>query len=577
MKKLFPLIMVFLFITMMACFITQVHAMPKFINRTAVIIYHDAWKDAVAATQEKLENRGYDVVVTDDPTEGLNEINDALSELSSGDYMVVYLAGHGSDPRTSDGKSYTDTSKNTALGHYIQFNQGDLKVSQIAPLFEQIAQKGINLTVIDGSCNAGETVYYAMGQKYCAVSTTGLFSPALTGLPDPSISMEKNEQPGAFGLWWSDPNMTASWMDGDIIYNHNERIQQRLFRNDNTEVANASLFWRPFIANLTGLDYGGWNLHYDYCYLFRYIYPNDYASLDQDEKNKFTIDLKTYLATIHVAVDPATPSFNKLTGYLNDNNLMKKAAKIYAAQYDLIWQTLANDPDWDVQADPGKHAADMKDLTPDAYIGEQGFIKIAAETQNLLAVLQAGFAEQETLLKQIDAVVKSSGGKIKPPLTTKIITVPAWPPAPGEQTIKFNNFQKELIKKYKTIEMNLKVDRKHVARFTYGQTPAKTDAAKILSPSAESIKEGAQKVINQGIQFYQPGFKTVIGPEAEISDAAIKGLKPPSLADLVAQFKAITPTLLYTDGRMSFLLSIVEDSISKMQSVNTNPCDLVMY
>ena len=572
MKKLFFLIMAFLFIAMMACFITQAYAVPNLIKRTAVIIYRDYWKDAVKAAQEELENRGYDVAVTDDPTEGLNEINDALTELSSGDFMVVYLAGDGYNPRW-----FTDTSKNTALEHYIEFNKGILKVSQTAPLFEQIAQKGINLTVIDGSCNGGETVIYATGQKYCAVATTGVFSPALRDFPYPSSAMQKSGQTGTFGLWWDDPYITGSWMNGDIVYGVPERINQRLFRNDKTEVANASLFWRPFIWCLNILDEGGWNLHYDYCYLFRYIYPDDYASLDQDEKNKFTNDLKNYLSTNHAAVDPATPSFNKLTGYLNNNNLMKKAAKIYAAQYAQVWKTLASDPDWNVQADPGKHAADMKDLTPDAYVGEQGFMKISAEIQNLLAVLQAGFDEQEKLLIQIDAAVKSSGGKIKTPLTTKVITVPAWPPGPGDPTTKFNNFQKELIKKFKSIEMNLKVDQGHIARFTYGPALTKTESVKITPPSAESMKEGAQKVINQGMKFYQPGFKTVIGPEAGISDAAISALKPPSLADLIAQFKAITPTLYYAQGRMSFLLSIAEDSIGKVQSVDTNPCDLVIY
>jgi len=162
----------------------------------AIIVYHNDWTDAASSAQSELQSRGYSMVLTDDANTGLQSLAQASISLKAGDYLVVYLAGHGYNPRIV----YSDTSKSTVLDHYVQFNSGILKVSQVAPLFEQIAQNEVNLTVIDGSCNGGETVLYAMGQKYCAVATTGVFSPGLTNFPPPSNAMHKDNKPGSFGL-----------------------------------------------------------------------------------------------------------------------------------------------------------------------------------------------------------------------------------------------------------------------------------------------------------------------------------------------------------------------------------------
>ena len=535
-------------------------AVPAFAagQKKALIVYHNDWGGAPAAMKTELQGRGYTVTMVDDAYQGLTALTNLSNTLGAGDYLVVYLAGHGSDPRTNR----NDISKATAAGHFVQFNSGNLYVSQSAPLFEKIANKGVSLKVIDGSCNGGESVLYGMGQKYCIMSTTGLYSPGLTGFPAPAASISKDSKPGAFGLWW-EPHQTASWLNGDIITFVPERINQRLFRNDNTDIANLSLFLRPSIGLLTGLDLGGWNLHYMYCYLYRMIYPDDYAALDTSEKAKFTNTLQTYLGEMHGYTDPAGQFYTKLDGYLNNASLLNSAAAVYASNYENAWKTLANDPSWNVNADPGKHAATMKGLTPDAYKGAAGFLKMAGEIDFLMTILKTGYGQQEALLGQIDAAAKDLYGPTK--IATLVRMTPfkkSWPPEPGESVKRFNLFERNVMRKVDLIDNQLRIDRRSLL--------IRPTQMMQLNPNLRLVsgtqKSDAQNTINLNVQKYQAGYKTTISAEkVGISTAALDAMKKQKLEELVGKFKAVSPSLYYAEGRISFLLSIVEDSIGKVQ------------
>jgi hypothetical protein len=424
--------------------------------KKALIIYHNDWGTTPTALKTELQSRGYTVSMTDSGASGLNALTTLSTLLGSGDRLVVYLAGHGSNPRWNR----SDTSTSTAASHYIQFNSGTLYVSQLAPLFEKIAGSGASLAVIDGSCNGGESVLYGMGKNYCIMSTTGLYSPGLTGFPVPSDAISKDSAPAAFSMWW-DTRKSASWLNGQIVLALPERINQRLFRNDNTDITNLSLFLRPSIGLLTGLDLGGWNLHYQYCYLYCLIYPDDYAALDADEKAKFTNSVDTYLSVMHGYSDPAEPFFTRLDSYLNNATLLKSAASVYTANSVNVWKTLANDPNWNVSGDPGKYAAQMKGVTPDAYVGAPGFMKMAGEIDFLMTILKTGYAEQEDLLRQIDTAAKDLYGQANVASTVRLTPVKrGWPPESAEQLRKFNTFERTLINRFELIDRNLKIDRR---------------------------------------------------------------------------------------------------------------------
>jgi len=574
---------------MLACFFTllavQVDAAGL---KRALIIYHNDWGNAPQNLQTELQSRSYTVTMTDSATQGLTALTNLSNLLGSGDQLVVYLAGHGSNPRWNR----SDTSKGTAASHFVEFNTGKLYVNQLAPLFEKIANNGASLTVIDGSCNGGESVLYGMGKSYCIMATTGVYSPSLTGFPSPSDAIDKDSAPGAFGMWWGS-HKTASWLNGQIVLKLPERINQRLYRNDNTDITNLSLFLRPSIGVLTGLDLGGWNLHYEYCYLYRLIYPDDYAALDADEKAKFTNSVDTYLATMHGYADPGEAFFSRLDTYLNNSILLNSAASIYAANCTNVWKTLANDPSWDVNGDPGKYASQMKGVTPDAYVGTSGFMKMAGEIDFLITVLKTGYAEQEDLLRQIDVAAKDLYGSANVAKIIKLRTVQkAWPPEPGEPLKKFNTFERSLIRKFELIDRNLKIDRRTLLMKPTIRQPVVQPS---VTPSARPImkvmpmrnlsqidrpsvvtgsKSDAQQAIDRNILKYEPSFKTAVQVEkAGISHGLIDAMKKQKLEQLIGKFKAISPTLYYAKGRISYLLSIVEDSVGKVQGSSNCSCD----
>jgi hypothetical protein len=546
----------------------HVHAIIK---RKAIIVYHNdwvTWGGTPNALKTELQGRGYDVTITDSASQGLTALTNASNSLAAVDFLVVYLAGHGYDPRTNR----NDTSKATALNHFVQFNNGILYVSQTAPLFEKIANKGVHLIVIDGSCNGGEAVLYAMGKKYCAVSTTGVYSPSLTGFPSPAASMSKDSKPGEMGLWW-DSHLTASWMNGDIVYGVPERINQRLFRNDKGAMANLSLFLRPSIGILTVLDLGGWNLHYQYCYLYKLIYPDEYAALPAAEKAKFTNSLQTYLTTMHTYVDPTAQFFTKLNENLNNSVLKNSSAPIYAANYEKVWRTLANDATWNVNADSDKHAAKMKGLNPGQYKGEAGFHKIAAEIEFLMTLMKNGYALQEEVLKQIDAAARDLYGSAKiASMIKKTAVKKAWPPEPGDPVKKYNQFERNMMKRISDVESRLQINHEHILK------PLQQSHSMLqVRPDLRLQKTDAQNIINHGIELYKGEFKTPVKETFGLSHAALNAVKKQKLEELIRKFKTITPTLYYAEGRISFLLAIVEDSVSKFQSAGDSPCDKVPF
>jgi hypothetical protein len=546
--------------------------------KKALIVYHSDWGSAPETLKNELQSRGYTGDVTDNAAQGLNHLTNFSNNLTSGDQLVVYLAGHGSNPRWNR----SDTSKETAASHFIQFNSGELYVHQIAPLFEKIAGNGVNLFVIDGSCSGGESVLYGMGKNYCIMSTTGVYSPGLTGFPVPSDAIGKDSTQGAFGMWWG-THKTASWLNGQIVLALPERIYQRLFRNDNTDINNLSLFLRPSIRMLTSLDLGGWHLRSHYCYLFRLIYPDIYGELEVSEKSKFTNSVDTYLSTMHGYSDPGQAFFNRLDTYLNNAILLNLAATGYVDNYTDVWKTLANDPTWDVNGNPGKYSLQMKGLTPDAYIGTSGFLKIAGEIDFLMTVLKTGYSEQEDLLRQIDAAAKDLYGSSNVLKTIKMVPVhKAWPPEPGEELNKFNTFERSLIKKIDFIDRKMKINRRSLL-FKPGSQSVTQPLTKSLSnmSKAPTIKPPhnigqADQVINQSIKKYKPIFKTIVSVEKvgiSYGGLILDAYKKAQLEKLIGKFKAISPTLYYAEGRISFLLSILEDSIGKVQGSGNCSCE----
>jgi hypothetical protein len=318
----------------------------------------------------------------------------------------------------------------------------------------------------------------------------------------------------------------------------------------------------------------GWTLHYQYCYLFRYIYPDEFASLDAAERSRFTNSVATYLASVHSMVDPGQPHFAALDGYLRNTDLITKAARVYAMQHKLVWQTLARDPSWNVAANPGLHAEEMVDLRPDSFAGEEGFLRIAGWIEFYVTMLQGLFARQEALLQEIDAAVRDLLGPSPhalPDPARRTMKV-AWPPERGAATLRFNQFEREVMRRVSALERRLNVDQLRVLE------PSPSISPRTLSgPTREARKADALRSIDQAAAVYRGSYATVITDRMGIPEAALKTPKSRRLAGLISQFKALTPIIYRDEKRLSFLLSIFEDAMLRAELDGPSPSAQVQF
>jgi len=519
-------------------------------NAHAVIIYHNDWINAMQETQKVLQRRGYTVHTTDNGSTGLSLIKTLSLSLKTGDRLIVYLAGHGYDPRGSSGK-YGDMDKAVCLDHFVQFNQEILYLKQLDPLFKTLGNMGIDLTVIDGSCNGGETVYNATGDKYCAVATTGVYTPGLTNFPNPSEAIQQEGRPGTFGLWWMKSHLIASRLNGAIITGVPTRFHQRLYRNDNTDFSPLSLFIRPAVDSLKMLDLGGWNLHYQYCYLYKYIYSEDYEALPDNEKTKFTNATQTYINFANNIINPQRPLIEKLHEYLNNEDLITKASVVYSDSVALAWQMLANDPGWNPIADPDKHLSQMYQLSPKSYKGTAGFKTMVTEVNSYVTLMEECYKKQEALLWQIDESVKNSGLKISLPKPQKQ-KFPVFIPDDPVYYKLYEKHERETSGKLKILLDNKKSERTRIF----------LNLSDMVSRDKKLEKIEAAKIIETNLNLFKDIFID-------------KNKNSLTLAELIAQFKAISVAHFDYLGKSSFLLSIIEDAICKVQSgEHFNPGDI---
>lgn len=209
---------------------------------------------------------------------------------------------------------------------------------------------------------------------------------------------------------------------------------------------------------------------------------------------------------------------------------------------------------------------------------------MAGEIDFLMTVLKTGYAEQEDLLRQIDAAAKDLYGPFNVASIIKLTPVQkAWPPESAEQLKKFNNFERSLLNRFELIDRNLKIDRRNLLMKPAAAPTGKPvmrlmpirNLNQVNQPAVAAVgKSDAKQTIDLGMQKYEPGFRTVVPVDkVGISHGLINAMKKQKLEELIGKFKAISPTLSYAEGRISFLLSIVEDSISKVQGSNGCSCE----
>ena len=501
-----------------------------------IIIYHNQWQLAVDNTSAFLRNRGYIVYATPTASIGISILKNLALYLKAGDRIFIYLAGHGNSARTIG-----NTDKAVASTHVLQFNDGNqVRLDQFSPSFRLLANKGIDLIVFDGSCDGGETVVDAFGERYCALSTTSVYAPGITNKPDPSVVMKLFGKPYSMGLWWSQ-QVTASLLTSKGPH----RFFQKIYRNDTSEIARFSLYYKPAIDFYKYLDQGGWDLRVRHCYLYKYIYPTDFNGLPQAEKNAMTVSAASFISAMRSDLNNHRPSIVNLRNILANASTVNLAANIYTNSFPKAWQTIYGDMNWNVAALPAKYSSVGNALIPGSYIGNAGFIRMVNETLNLITLMEQSYNRQESLLSQIDNQLALSnlhkGGFSAQAPKQKLIT----------DYLEYNEFQQKLTNKQQKMIKAMSLDRTNLFEML-SHTELQEQNPEVL------------KLHNSNIQFMKGAFKPTTFAVSTVNDT-------------ISEFKAVSlQSEIYLD-KIFYMLTIIEEAISKVQSTTTSPGDLIRY
>jgi len=159
--------------------------------------------------------------------------------------------------------------------------------------------------------------------------------------------------------------------------------------------------------------------------------------------------------------------------------------------------------------------------------------------------MQHNYNRQESLITQIDNKV-STGSLHKSGFKAQVIKK-------KEITdyLKYNDFQINLTNDQQMVIKTMNLDR--------------TNLFEMLShPDLQVQNQEVLKIVNSNIEHTQAKVKTNLFPTV-------------SLDDLIAEFKAVSlESVVYLD-KIFYLLTIVEEAVSKVQSTNASPGDLVRY
>jgi hypothetical protein len=526
-----------------------------------VILHHPDWGGAVDDTTQALRSRGYTILDTDSAATGTTLLAQLAHAARSTDRVFVYLAGHGATDRANG-----DYTHDVALSHYIEFGAGDgLRLRDITPSFELMAYKGCDVSVFDGSCDAGETVVAATGSRYVAMSTTGARAPGLTNSPSPGGAMKQFGQPSRFGMWWSQAD-AASLLTGAAPH----RFYQKIYRSDDTDVARWSIFYKAAVDFYRGIA-GGWDLVTRYCYLFEYVYadvfhdPNAGDEVVNYRNASSKVSLDDYLASMQADLDGFAPSVQKLRGFLADGALVQRAAAVYAPAYPRPWLTTTGELAWNTLLEPVKVVDTDAALSPLNWAGAQGFVALVAECVRMLDILEHSWTEQTVRLHQLDAKLRF--GKVFRSVTDVAslqlaLTV--------SEELNRSRFEEER----RTERLNLVTALRTSAplpipRLSVGHPIALEPFVSPHVPSPNTSGQPPSPLTGLELSTTRIAQK--------LSDVVRTWVTDASAAEIIAAIRATEVSIGVTLDELHYYLTIVEEALSRAQENGVQPGDMVAF
>jgi hypothetical protein len=526
-----------------------------------VILHHPDWTGAVDETRQVLRSRGYTILDTDSAATGTTLIAQLAHAVRPTDRVFVYLAGHGATDRANG-----DYTRDVALSHYIEFGAGDgLRLRDIAPSFELMSYTGCDLSVFDGSCDAGETVVAATGSRYLAMSTTAARAPGVTSTPSPGAVMKQFGQPSHFGLWWS-PGDAASLLTGAAPH----RFYQKVYRSDDTDVALWSVFYKTAVDFYRDIA-AEWDLVTRDCYLFEYIYADVFQDPKAGDevvsyrKASPKVSLDDYLASMQADFDGFAPSVQKLRGFLGDGALVQKAAAVYAAAYPRPWLTTTGELGWNTLLEPVKVVDTDALLIPLRWAGTQGFVALVAECVRMLDLLEHSWTDQTVRLHQLDAKLRLT--RVFRPVADIKSLSPVL--SVGEQ-LNRSRFEEQR-----------RTERLDLVRALHANAPLPIPRLQVSHANAAESFVGSHA---PAPRTFGPQSAHITALDLSTSQIAKKldgvvqtWVTDASAAELIAEIRATEITISVTLDELHYYLTIVEEALSKAQENGVQPSDRVAF
>lgn len=459
------------------------------LSRHAVVAYQSDFGGTATALKAELNARGYSVTLTDVAADALTAINNNADMRHPGDRMFVYFGLHGGTPRWT----FDDDDPAKCGYHALQTNNGTFYLRDVLPAFERAAGKGVDLTVVDGSCNGGETVWAAMGHNYAAISTVGLLAPGLTNTPNPANDFDPAD-PDSFGLWWNPSRTMASRLNGQFKRDRPDRVAQRVFRNDDCEACRLALFWRAAYS-VYGVG-NAWEMGGYKCHIYRYVFKDTFDTFPQAEKDKYTLSVDPFINALRTtALAPAQGRIGQLKAYLANTALNNAAAAIYAPHDRDAWRLLNFDPElWTPEADPfAEFSESLKRweywrkywVNPNQYPGAQGFHRMVSDISTVISDLEALMEEMFDLFRRIAraAQFETLAGSITQTAPTLKL------PDTLDEVRAYNQVQSMIFDRHAKLMQGSDIRRQPIARVTNRAQFAKLEREFVSIVAAERIAE----------------------------------------------------------------------------------------
>ncbi len=427
----------------------------------------------------------------------------------------------------------------------------------------------------------------ATGERYLAVAATGVYAPAYTNTPSPGNVLKSFGQPNAFGMWWSRSD-AVSMMTGEAPH----RFYQKMYRNDDTEIARWSLFYKTAINFYTEVA-REWELMVRNCYLFEYVYPelfNAPAPIPEVTGHKAAtkIGLPDYLASMQADHDGYAPSVTALRNILANGALVDRAADIYAGAFPRPWQTTTGLFDWNVSTTPFRLVDDFVWLVPSAFSGADGFRSLVAESLRRIADLEASWELQKQRLIELDRKVLHDRIFV-PVADVNAIRMTA---TADEQRRKAEYDRFTDIRTATLVSQLLGGEPVDVA-----SRPDEIQIEQRFNPNAGrkgrvQLEEHARRLVPEGIVAEKhvvlavndalkvDKLDTLILGAAfreSMTDIFTRVFPDRSIAEIVADIRASVTAVAVSLGQLHYYLTIVEEAVSKASETGAQPGDLTAF